>query len=154
GGHGGHGDDHGNEPHGRINSLPQTEGLIGTWVISGTSYVVTTTTRLDPRYGPFRLNACVQVKSDRSTTPATAIWIRTKQDFVCASDDDHDGDGHGGPGVAHGVLFGVIESFPISLTGTWEIGSMNFEADHTTEFDQKHGPFAISTTVEVKFYID
>ncbi|MCX6044290.1 MAG: DUF5666 domain-containing protein, partial [Chloroflexi bacterium] len=129
--HGGHGGNHSNDPHGRIESLPMN-GLLGTWVISGTTYVVTTTTELRQRYGSFAVGACVQVKSDKSTTPATAQRIETKQDFVCASvdhGDDHGGDDHQGPpGLAHGELFGVVQSFPITLTGTWKIGGMDFVA--------------------------
>lgn len=155
--HGGHG---GDGVHGRITALPDG-GLMGNWVISGTTYVVTTTTQLERRFGPFVAGACVQVKSDGATPVATALRIRTIQDFVCKSDEDHGGD-HGGnhdhPGMAHGELFGLIEtlpiSFPTSLTGTWQIGGMSFVADNNTEFNQEHGAFAISTTVAVKFYID
>ncbi len=152
--HGGHDGDHSNDPHGRIESLPEN-GLLGTWVISGTTYVVTTTTELRQRFGSFVVGACVQVKSDKSTNPATAQRIETKQDFVCASDDDNGDDHHGGHlGLAHGELFGVLQSFPITLTGTWKIGGLDFVADANTEFKQEHGAFAISNTVEVKFYID
>jgi hypothetical protein len=148
---------HGKEPHGRINSLPANPALLGTWVISGTSYVVTTTTELRQKFGPFTINACVQVKSNNATPPV-ALRIETKQDFVCASDEDHGGDDDGGhhgmPGVTHGELFGIVKSFPANLIGGWQIGGMNFVADSTTEFNQEHGSFAISSTVEVKFYID
>lgn len=164
GGHGGdNGENHSNDPHGRIESLPTGGGLLGTWVISGTTYVVATTTELRQRFGSFKVGACVQIKSDKSTTPATAQRIETKQDFVCSSDDDHGNDDHGGghhdipPGLAHGELFGLLQSFPMTsttLTGTWKIGGLNFIADANTELDQEHGAFTISSTVEVSFYID
>ena len=155
--HGGGDDDKDmrNTPHGRINSFPA--GLLGNWVISGTTYVVTKTTQLEQRYGAFAVGACVQVKSDKSTTPPTALRIRTKQDFVCTSDDDHGNDGHDGhpgfpPGLAHGTLFGVIQTFPTTtLTGTWKIGGMSLVADNKTKFNQEHGAFAISVTVQVDF---
>ncbi|MFN8493217.1 MAG: DUF5666 domain-containing protein [Caldilineaceae bacterium] len=159
---GGHGtippDDNGNVSRGIINSRPHP-GVIGTWVISGTSYAVTANTRLDRNFGPLSEGTCVQVKSDPSTIPtlkmATALWIKAKQRFLCNPDDGNNGGGnHGNPGIAHGTLFGVIESFPVTLTGTWRIGGLNVIADSSTKFNQDRGLFAVSTTVKVDFYID
>ena len=146
-------DDNGNVSRGIINSRPHPS-VIGTWVISGTSYAVTSNTRLDRNFGPLSEGTCVQVKSDPSTTPATALWIKAKQRFLCNDDGNNGGGNHGNPGIAHGSLFGVIESFPVTLTGTWRIGGLNVIADNTTKFNQERGPFTVSTTVKVDFYID
>ena len=51
-------------------------------------------------------------------------------------------------------MFGVIQSFPSALVGTWNIGGMTFVADGSTEFDQEDGAFGIGVTVKVHFHVE
>ncbi len=55
---------------------------------------------------------------------------------------------------AEAEAYGVLQSFPASLIGEWNIGGLIYVADAATEFKQEGGPFAVGTTVKVHFSTD
>lgn len=136
-----------NKVYGRIDSMP-AGGLVGIWVIDGTSYEATASTQFEQEHGGFDIGVCVEVEYIAGTPP-TATKIGTEHDYKCSG-----GGGGGGGTEPSGEMYGVIESFPPGLIGTWVIGGMEFEADASTQFEQEHAAFDVGVTVEVKFYTD
>ncbi|MDW8317044.1 MAG: DUF5666 domain-containing protein [Anaerolineae bacterium] len=137
----------------RVNSMP-AGGLIGTWVIGGVTYTTDANTVFRQDHGPFAVGVCVEVEYP-SSNPSYAKKIATK------SDDDCPPAGGGSstptptrtatPDSGRRQLYGVIESFPPGLIGTWQIGGLAFLADASTQFQQERAPFAVGVLVEVHF---
>ncbi|MCS6842757.1 MAG: DUF5666 domain-containing protein [Caldilineales bacterium] len=137
----------------RVNSMP-AGGLIGTWVIGGVTYTTDANTVFRQDHGPFAVGVCVEVEYP-SSNPSYAKKIATK------SDDDCPPAGGGSstptptrtatPDSGRRQLYGVIESFPAGLIGTWQIGGLAFLADASTQFQQERAPFAVGVLVEVHF---
>jgi hypothetical protein len=128
---------------GVISSIPT--GTLGTWVIGGNSFVVTTTTELEQEHGLLAVGACAGVEYVVSGTDNLAKEISSEEMFKC------------GTGTFTNVSIGRISSFPPGLYGTWVITrnggfTDTFEADTSTEFDQEHGSFAPGVCVKVKYF--
>ncbi|MDW8269857.1 MAG: DUF5666 domain-containing protein, partial [Anaerolineae bacterium] len=160
----------------RVDSMP-AGGLIGVWVIGGVSYTTDANTVFRQDHGPFRVGACVEVEYHTSH-PSYARKIATKSDDNCPPNGGATAtptptrtvtpdatptrtvtptvtptpDDRGGTGRRE--LYGVIESFPASLIGLWQIGGMTFVADAGTRFEQERAAFAVGVLVEVHFTTD
>jgi hypothetical protein len=135
-----HDDDDHDDRYGRVEEMPAT-GLVGRWVIDGTPYTTTLSTEFDADHGAFAVGVCVEVELE-GRNPARVEELETERDFKCSSRQPQ------------GLLFGVIDSFPAGLIGTWQIGGLTFIADTTTSFQPKRGSFAGGVTVKVKFFED
>ncbi len=133
------------EIYGRIDTYPA--GLLGDWVVDGTTYRADADTEFEQEHGPFAADACVKIHADTSMAPATIREIETEHAFRC-------GDGLTPPQMPEAELFGVIQSFPAGLIGAWNVGGMTFVTDGSTEFDQEDGAFGIGVTVEVHFQVE
>lgn len=140
GGSDGGGGHHGNdfERYGQIDSFPA--GLIGTWVIDGISYEAGTGTQFEQEDGAFAVGRCVEVKYLSSFV---ALEIETESGYHCG--------GSGGSSGSYQELYGTVDSFPASLTGTWVIDGVSYSADNTTYFEQDDGAFTVGGCVEIKF---
>ncbi len=139
---------------GRITSFPAS-GFAGIWGIGTISYTVNNETELRTKHGMFVLDACVKVEFKQAGSERIAKKIETDRTFKCEGNGngDHDDDDHDN-GQHRDEMFGIVESFPISLTGEWKVGGMAFVATKTTEFKQEKGSFEISGTVKIKFWTD
>ncbi len=122
------------ETRGTLDSFPA--GMIGTWVVNGVSYTADSTTRFEQEDGAFVVGGCVEVRYD----PATMIASKIE------SEDDCNGNSGG-----YAERYGLVESFPADLLGTWVIGGVSYTTDATTIFSQHDGPFVVGGCVEVRY---
>ncbi|MCA9981197.1 MAG: hypothetical protein KDD89_10190, partial [Anaerolineales bacterium] len=122
---------------GTLDSFPQ--GLIGTWVVDGQSFVANASTEFDTEDGPFTVGECVKVDYLVVNGVNVAHEFDTEDD--CQGDDD-DNDVQ---------TYGRVESFPDGLLGTWVVAGVSYTADNGTEFETEHGSFAVGACVEVKY---
>lgn len=125
------------QQYGRITSFPA--GLIGSWVVGTTSYTTTVSTSFQQEHGAFAVGRCVEVKFQPGTFSATEI--ETEDDYHCANP--------GQPALAQ--HYGVVDSFPAGLVGSWSVGGQPYTATTSTQFQQNDGPFVVGGCVEVKY---
>lgn len=135
------GDDHGghNEYKGIVEQMP-AGGLIGTWLISGRTFVTDGSTHFEDT--PY-LGACVEVKYHVVGGQNLVRKMELSDD--CGGEDNGDS--------VYQEVHGVIEAFPANWIGTWTISGVNYEATQTTYFEQSDGPFAVGVCVEVKYLV-
>jgi hypothetical protein len=126
-----------------VNRLPSgfPTTLTGDWVIGNITYTAVITTRFATDHGQFAVGQCAEVEFI-SNTDHTALEIGTESDYKCT--------GFTG-GVILNQAYGVVNSFPAGLTGTWMISGIVYTATASTRFEQEHGPFFVGACVEVKF---
>ena len=77
--------------------------------------------------------------------------IESERDYRC---DGTAGTGETGGAAGEGEIYGVLQSFPASLIGEWNVAGMSYVAGAGTEFVQVNGPFAVGVTVKVHFATD
>ncbi len=141
-----HGDDdhhhhrgHDGRAFGPIDSLP--ESLIGTWVIAGLPYSVTTDTELR-NTDTFTVGANVKVEyfSDTAGTRVATEIKRTGN--------------HGGVN-GHDIFkfVGYVSEKPSGFIGTWVIGEEPFVATILTRFDESNGLLTNTSYVEATYVI-
>ena len=146
-----HGDDD-SERYGRIDSLPASGLVTGTWVISGVAYTVTDATELDTEYGGFDEEVCVKVHVD-ADSPTVATEIESKPAYKCnaPTGDDGQGDGNGDDHHGEGKLYGVVEQLPVGgLIGLWVVSGKNISVTEQTDLHAE-GVFTVGVTVKVEF---
>ncbi len=147
----GYNDRYSDEFKGVVESFPAD--LAGEWVISSTltgsaSYTTTASTRFQQKSGPFRIGACVEVK----TNGIGSSYIKSiKTDDSCP----------GGGSASFARLTGVLSALPDdpNRIGTWSlswtISSTTFISDvqvtTTTVQEAGHGPFYIGACVRAKY---
>ncbi|RME43171.1 MAG: hypothetical protein D6791_16100 [Chloroflexi bacterium] len=146
GGGGGGGDDHGYMKfYGTIESLPDTPGWIGDWIVSGRTVHVTSATQIEQEHGPVAMYAFVEVKGPQQadgSVNATKIEVKI-------------GAGSGGNGRSYTQFYGTIDSMPANgLTGDWSVGGRTVHVDAATRIEQEHGPVAVGVYVEVKGWLE
>ena len=110
-----------NEAYGAIETLPSDPALIGTWLIGGVNYTVTTSTLLSG--GPFTPSMIVEVHF--TSVPSDGGRIATRiEGKHGVSDDDR----------RIVKVVGVIDSRPVSPTieGTWVVASNTYSVISTT----------------------
>jgi hypothetical protein len=154
------GGDHGAEVRGFVDQMPQ-DGLIGAWVISGTTYTTDATTEFKQEYGPFAAGVCVKLHLVAGSTSAVRE-LETEREHYCinAGDDNGDdhGDDHGDDSHHDGDFFGAVQvvppGFPTTMTGAWRIANVDVVADERTEFKQENGPLGVDAYVKVEFVIE
>jgi hypothetical protein len=139
-GNGGGGTNGYSETDGIVDSFPAS--LIGDWVVDGETYTADANTVFEQEDGPFFVGGCVDVKYVSATN--LAIEIETQEAEDC---DGMDGDGD----YPETKYYGLIETIPDGLLGTWTIGGTDFEADADTEFEQEDGAFAVGVCAEVEY---
>lgn len=131
--------------YGRIDQLPTTQDLTGTWMIAGIDYTVTANTRLKRDAGSFQVNACVEVYYQASASGnRTAKKIETQPDAKCPNDADS--------GETLNRSYGFVEQRPpTGFVGTWRIGGVQYEADAQTTFEESHGALVVGAYVEAAY---
>ena len=136
------------EVRGRVDSFPT--GLVGDWVVNGITYSATSATEFKEEHGSFGNNVCVKIHYNTTSSPFVMREIETEQDFRCGGS----GGSGGGDDSSENELYGVLQSFPADMIGTWNVGGVSVEVDASTELDQEHGPFDVGVTVKVHFTVD
>jgi hypothetical protein len=147
---GGGGGDDGAEVYGLIESMP-VSGTIGAWTVSSKVYTVTAQSELKTEYGAFDIGRCVKIHLVTGTTD-TVREMETERSYKCGGGSD---DGSTPPAgvIGRGELYGELKSFPPELVGIWEVGTLTFTANITTEFKTRNGEFTVGKIVKVEFYI-
>lgn len=123
-----------------VESFPA--GLVGSWVANGVSYTASATTVFEQEDGTFAVGSCIEI--DYLPTTFDALKIETASAYHCGGNS---GGGHHGD---DNERYGMIDSFPSGLIGTWTIDGIAYEAGVGTQFEQEDGAFAIGACVEVK----
>ena len=123
------------EFEGNIETLPNTAGQIGTWVVAGRRVRVATTTFIKQENAPIAVGVRVSVKGalqSDGTTLAIEIEVRSRS--------------------ASNELKGTIESLPSTPNriGDWKVSGRTVRVTAATKIDQEDGPAAVGAFVEVK----
>ena len=137
GGGGGH-----MEFYGTIESLPNTPGWIGDWVVSGRTVRVDDTTRIEQEHGPVAVGAYVEVKG----------WLQADGSVNATKIEVKMPAGGGGGGSSYTKFYGTVESLPDTpgWIGDWVVGGRIVRVTNWTRIEQEHGPVAVGAYVEVK----
>lgn len=149
-GNGGYDDAYSDEFKGVVVDFPI--GLIGEWTISSTTasdvYTATSRTRFEQRRGPFRVGACVEVKTDGV---GSNLLKGVKTDDGC----------RGSAAESFRRLNGVLAALPDDpdLIGTWSvswtISSTTYISDvqvvPMTRLEADRGPFYVGACVSLQY---
>ncbi len=127
----------GYEFYGTISVLPNTNGFIGNWTVAGKTVRVTSSTKVEQKYGALAVGAYVKVEGAlQSDGSVNASEIETKS----------------GGGSGSTKYYGNIEALPSAagLIGNWTVGGKTVRVTATTYLNQEDGPFVIGAHVEVE----
>lgn len=142
-----------NEFRGFIQSRP--EGLLGTWVVGGRSFVASNSSEFKIKDGPLTVGACAKVDFYTLSGVDMIREIESESGDDCAgtgprpsstpdSRDDRD----------ETKIYAPIDSIPAApYVGTWTIGGIAYQANSQTEFDQDDGAFAVGACVRADFKV-
>ena len=134
-------DDDGKETDfkGLVQSLPT--GLIGDWMVSGTTVHVSASTQVRQDDGPAVTGACVEVKGQPlADTSVNASEVRTQKAEDCGQAKQN-----------NNVDFtAAVQSMPSGTSGDWTIGGRTVHVTAATQVKQEHGTIAVGSCVEVK----
>jgi Domain of unknown function (DUF5666) len=142
---------------GFIESLPSS-GLIGNWVVSGTTVRVTNATRVEQEDGRAAVGAVVKVEGRRQSDGSVdATEVEVKQGASNGGGNgggSGSGNGNGGGnddnGRGEAEFKGTLESFPQGFIGDWRIGGRTVHVTNATRIETEDGPVAVGAFVEVK----
>ncbi|MEZ4662463.1 MAG: DUF5666 domain-containing protein [Caldilineaceae bacterium] len=134
---------------GIVETMP-SPGLVGIWKIGGVEYNATAATHFEQNDGPLVVGACVQVEYLSSTTPRTAVEIKTEDQEECS------GGGNGTPSptgtpTTEAEVRGRVDSFPANLVGDWVVNGVTYSATNATEFKEEHGAFGDNVCVKIHY---
>lgn len=143
------------EAYGQVESKP-ANGLLGAWVIAGVTYNAPAGAEFKQRSGPLVVGACAKVHYVANANPFTVRELESRPASDCGGAVPTPGATPSATPVSgtQGELFGVLQSFPTGLIGTWNIGGMTFVTNANTEFKQERGSFIVGATVKVHFAVD
>jgi len=129
-------DDNELEFSGTVQSLPNTPGFIGDWVVSGIKVHVTSATEIEQEHGVVKVGDIVKVEGFlRSDGSVDAKQIEVKE----GEDEDNE------------VEFkGTIQSFPAGLIGDWMVGGRIIHVTSATKIEREEGPIVVGAFVKVE----
>ncbi len=131
--------------HAAIDSLPASP-FIGAWVLGGVQYQATSSTRLEQHKANFAPSVCVEARYTISNSVNTLSEVESTEAYKCQSVI-----GANPLPVFHS--YGVVQSFPQNLVGSWHVSNITYTANSSTTFEQPHGVFAVGAFVEVKYQV-
>ncbi len=136
------GNDGRHELKGRIEHLPDTPGFVGTWIVSGRSVNVISSTNIKQEEALVAVGTLVEVSGTlESDNSITASRIETKSSFDDSGNQNGD----------RAKFKGTVESRPGSgLIGDWIIGGRTVQVTASTRVKQQHGAATVGTRVKVK----
>lgn len=138
------------EIYGVLQSFPV--GLVGNWNIGGMTFAAGANTEFKQERGAFAVG--VTVKVHFSVDSAGVNQAREIETKFANDSDGNDDDGNGSFEGAEGHAFGLIESFPATLTGEWGVGGIVYTTNANTVFAQNDGAFAVGSRVKVEYHLD
>jgi hypothetical protein len=127
-----------------IDSFPAAP-YIGVWQIGGVAYEATAATEFEQEQGAFAVGACVKARYTTTGGVNVLNKVETEADYKCQDQEAIDPEFKG---------YGVVESFPSGLIGTWQVSGIVYEANSSTRFEQEHGFFVLGAYVEVEYVTD
>lgn len=148
----GDGDDHeddgdGKQRYGTIDSMPAAPHY-GDWIIGGITYRVDTNSRLESKHGTFATGKCVEIKYSTVGGTNIAHEIEIEHSYKCTASSGDDGAGTSSP---YQHSYGIVDSFPTKLIGTWTISGTTYTATQQTRFEQEHGVLMTGGCVDIKY---
>ena len=129
------------EFHGVINSLPNTTGFIGDWIVDGRTVHVTTSSHIDQEEGIAAVGAFVEVRGTlRQDGSVAAARIEVERSA---------GDEHLVPTLE---LEGTVEQLPNTpnLVGDWIVSGRIVHVSSATRIRPNTGAIAVGTFVEIE----
>ncbi len=123
--------------YGILNSFP--DNLIGEWVINGVTYVADAVTEFEQEHGIFAVNTCVEIQYIINGVNQASV-IETTEMYHCTGD------------VATNEVYGLIESLPTGLYGSWVVAGQPYEVTPNTQLEQEAGAFAVGICVKIEYY--
>jgi hypothetical protein len=126
------------ELEGTIQSLPNTTGFIGDWMVGGHTVHVTTATVIDTEHGQVAVGAQVDVKGNlepNGSIDATRIEVKGQEDDQGETQ-----------------MRGSIQSLPHTsdMTGDWVVNTTTVHVTSATRLVNQHGMFTVGGQVKVK----
>ncbi len=126
-----------NKFYGTVQSMPA--GMYGTWVVSGRTVNVSAATRIKQKYGPIAVGSYVEVKG-----------FQQADGSVNATEVEGKGGGSSGGGTFYTRFYGIVDSMPAGMYGTWVVSGRTVNVTTATQIKQKYGPIVVGSLVEVK----
>jgi len=128
--------------YGLIETLPENDDLIGTWVVAGISYTVTSDTHLVKPHSHFAVNGMVRVKY---RIDADGKLVARQIKATRGNANSH----------AHAMLFGFVDLMPTSgYVGEWHVSGIEFYSTEKTKFEEEEGLFGLGGYVKIAYYSD
>jgi primosomal replication protein N len=122
---------------GIVQSLPNTAGRIGDWMVGGRTVHVSSFTRIDQEERPISVGVLVEIEGLlRPDGSVDAKKIKVE--------DDDDGEFE---------FKGVIQSFPSGLIGNWLIGGRTVHVTTATRIEVEDLPIAVGAVAEVEGFL-
>ena len=131
------------ELKGTIQSLPNTRGFIGDWLVSGRTVHVTSATIINTEHGAVAVGATVEVNGTQQpdgSINATRIEVQANN-----PGDNRD---EGQPANLKGTIEGLPNA--ADLTGNWTVSGRTVHVVSSTRLSREHGTFAVGVRVKVK----
>lgn len=125
---------------GAIDQLPPGTPPIGLWIIGGVPFSATAATEFED--GPFAVSDCVKAKYAVISDTNLLRNVEKEDASRCV--------------ISSTTVFrswGIVEAFPADLLGVWQVSGISYTTNISTEFEQKHGFFAVGAFVEVKYIV-
>lgn len=128
------------EFNGAIQTLPNTTGFVGDWMVGGRTIHVKASTKLKQSDGQIAVGANVKIEGSLLNDGSiNADQIEVKSGPV-----------NGGGATVK--FFGSVEELPNTANrlGDWKVAGRVVHVSATTFLDQEHGPIAVGAQVEVE----
>lgn len=128
-----------------IDSLPASP-FVGNWVLGGVSYQANSGTRFEQQKGNFAAGVCVEARYTVSSGVNLLSEVESTEAYKCQG------------AIGANLLpvfhsYGVVQTFPQNLVGSWRVSNITYTANSSTTFEQPHGQFAVGAFVEVKYQV-
>jgi len=126
--------------YGTIESLP-AGGLIGTWVVSGRTVVVSATTKIEAKYGQPAVGAYVEVEGVQNADASiNAYQIEVRNSAT-----------NNGSSTIYIKFYGNVETLPANgWVGDWTVSGRTVHVTATTILELNNGSVQSGAWVEVK----
>lgn len=131
-----------NKLYAPIETLPASP-FIGAWRIGGVDASATATTRFEQNNGAFAIGVCVEASYVIEGGTNRLTSVESKPTSRCQT---------GSAGTLR--AYGAIDTFPVSLTGTWNVGGISYQTNASTSFEQRFGRFDVGAFVEVTYRVE
>ena len=128
-------------------------GFVGQWVVNGVTYNAPAGAEFKQRSGPLMVGACVKLHYNDTTSPFTVRELESRPAGDCTGATPAP-TSTSTPGATSTPsnefeVYGRVDSFPASLSGTWVVKGVSYATTAATEFEQEYGAFAVGVCVKI-----